>query len=147
LGKNGKKPQAFAALQRSYTMANLDIDADICSRNNLLEKSPTGVKGLDEITDGGLPKGRPTLVCGSAGSGKTLLSMQFLAQGALMYDEPGVFIAFEETSDELTKNFSSLGFDLKRLQEMNKILIDMRGEYSWAISARYSRYHKAASPR
>ena len=90
----------------------------------MLEKSPTGIKGLDEITDGGLPKGRPTLVCGSAGSGKTLLSMQFLAQGAVQYDEPGVFVAFEETPDELTKNFSSLGFDLKRLQETNKILID-----------------------
>ncbi len=97
---------------------------DISSNANWLEKSPTGIKGLDEITDGGLPKGRPTLVCGSAGSGKTLLSMQFLAQGAIQYDEPGVFVAFEETPDELTKNFSSLGFDLKRLQEMNKILID-----------------------
>ncbi len=92
--------------------------------SEVLEKSPTGIKGLDEITDGGLPKGRPTLVCGSAGSGKTLLSMQFLAQGAVQYDEPGVFVAFEETPDELTKNFSSLGFDLKRLQETNKILID-----------------------
>jgi circadian clock protein KaiC len=58
-----------------------------------LEKSPTGIGGLDEITDGGLPKGRPTLISGSAGSGKTLMSMQFLAQGALRYDEPGVFVA------------------------------------------------------
>lgn len=105
------------------TESNAAID-DTNPNLNLLEKSPTGIKGLDEITDGGLPKGRPTLVCGSAGSGKTLLSMQFLAEGALNYDEPGVFVAFEETPDELTKNFNSLGLDLKKLQEMNKILID-----------------------
>jgi hypothetical protein len=66
-----------------------------------LEKSPTGIGGLDEITDGGLPKGRPTLISGGAGSGKTLMSMQFLAQGALRYDEPGVFVAFEESAEEL----------------------------------------------
>ncbi len=106
-------------------MTNTDLHTDnVVPYVNLLEKSPTGIKGLDEITDGGLPKGRPTLVCGSAGSGKTLLSMQFLAQGVLLYDEPGVFVAFEETPDELTKNFSSLGFDLRKLQETNKILID-----------------------
>ncbi|HSD58148.1 MAG TPA: circadian clock protein KaiC [Methanotrichaceae archaeon] len=89
-----------------------------------LEKSPTGINGLDEITDGGLPKGRPTLIAGGAGSGKTLMSMKFLAQGAIRYDEPGVFVAFEETADELSKNFASLGFDLKKLIEMNKLLID-----------------------
>ncbi len=106
-------------------MANADTVIDkMDSQINQLEKSPTGIKGLDEITGGGLPKGRPTLVCGSAGSGKTLLSMQFLVEDALKYDEPGVFVAFEETSDELTKNFNSLGFDLKKLQETNKILID-----------------------
>ncbi|MFB3763727.1 MAG: circadian clock protein KaiC [Methanotrichaceae archaeon] len=100
------------------------ITDDISSCANLLEKSPTGIKGLDEITDGGLPKGRPTLICGSAGSGKTLLSMQFLSEGASKYNEPGVFVAFEETADELTKNFNSLGFDLGKLQEQNKILVD-----------------------
>lgn len=89
-----------------------------------LEKSPTGIGGLDEITDGGLPKGRPTLISGGAGSGKTLMSMQFLAQGALMYDEPGVFVAFEESAEELTKNFASLGIDLEDLIARNKILID-----------------------
>lgn len=101
-------------------------DASATTNTNLerLEKSPTGIRGLDEITDGGLPQGRPTLVCGGAGSGKTLLSMQFLAQGALQYGEPGVFVAFEETADELSKNFASLGFDLKKLVEMDKILID-----------------------
>ena len=63
----------------------------------ILEKTPTGINGLDDITDGGLPKGRPTLVCGSAGSGKTLMGMEFLVKGAKRYDEPGVFMAFEET--------------------------------------------------
>jgi len=89
-----------------------------------LEKSPTGINGLDEITDGGLPKGRPTLIAGGAGSGKTLISMQFLAQGALRYDEPGVFVAFEENAQELTKNFASLGIDLEDLTARKKILID-----------------------
>ncbi|MGD0952683.1 MAG: circadian clock protein KaiC [Methanotrichaceae archaeon] len=89
-----------------------------------LEKSPTGISGLDEITDGGLPKGRPTLISGGAGSGKTLMSMQFLAQGALRYDEPGVFVAFEESAEELTKNFASLGIDLEDLMARQKILID-----------------------
>jgi circadian clock protein KaiC len=101
-------------------------DASATTNTNLerLAKSPTGIRGLDEITGGGLPQGRPTLVCGGAGSGKTLLSMQFLAQGAIQYGEPGVFVAFEETADELSKNFASLGFDLKELIEMDKILID-----------------------
>ena len=80
-----------------------------------LEKVPSGVAGLDEITGGGLPKGRPTLVCGSAGCGKTLMGMEFLVRGATQYDEPGVFVAFEETEEELTKNVASLGFDLKSL--------------------------------
>lgn len=89
-----------------------------------LEKSPTGIGGLDEITDGGLPKGRPTLIAGGAGSGKTLMSMQFLAQGALKYDEPGVFVAFEESAEDLTKNFASLGIDLQDLMAKKKIIID-----------------------
>jgi circadian clock protein KaiC len=101
-------------------------DASATTNTSLerLEKSPTGIRGLDEITEGGLPQGRPTLVCGGAGSGKTLLSMQFLAQGAMQFGEPGVFVAFEETADELSKNFASLGIDLKKLTQMNKILID-----------------------
>jgi circadian clock protein KaiC len=89
-----------------------------------LEKSPTGIGGLDEITNGGLPKGRTTLIAGGAGSGKTLMSMQFLAQGALRYDEPGVFMAFEESAEELTRNFASLGIDLEGLTSRKKILID-----------------------
>ena len=98
--------------------------SDVKSEGNKLEKSPTGIKGLDEITEGGLPRGRTTLVCGTAGCGKTLLSMQFLAGGALKYGEPGVFMAFEENADDLTKNFSSMGFGLERLIEENRILID-----------------------
>lgn len=96
----------------------------VTNNSERLEKSPTGIRGLDEITEGGFPKGRPTLVCGSAGSGKTLLSMQFLAKGATEYGEPGVFVAFEEAPEELSKNFASLGFDLKGLVETNKLLID-----------------------
>lgn len=93
-------------------------------KRKLLPKSPTGIQGLDEITGGGLPKERPTLVCGNAGCGKTLLSMEFLVRGATMYNEPGVFIAFEETEEELAKNVASLGFDLENLITGKKILID-----------------------
>lgn len=89
-----------------------------------LAKSPTGIQGLDEITGGGLPKGRPTLVCGGTGCGKTLLAMEFLVRGATQYDEPGVFIAFEETAKDLTENVTSLGFDLKDLITRKKMVLD-----------------------
>lgn len=89
-----------------------------------LEKTPTGITGLDEITYGGLPKSRPALVCGSAGSGKTLLAMEFLIEGARKYGDPGVFMAFEETEEELVKNFASLGFDLDGLEAENKLVVD-----------------------
>jgi circadian clock protein KaiC len=89
-----------------------------------LEKSLTGIKGLDEVTKGGLPKGRPTLVCGGAGAGKTLLAAEFLVRGALQFGEPGVFMSFEETSDELTKNVVSLGFKLYDLVAQKKISLD-----------------------
>jgi circadian clock protein KaiC len=89
-----------------------------------IEKSPTGIVGVDEITSGGLPEGRPTLVCGGAGSGKTLLAMEFLVRGATQFNEPGVFMAFEETAEELTKNVASLGFNLDQLSAADKILID-----------------------
>jgi circadian clock protein KaiC len=79
---------------------------------------------LDEITSGGLPRGRPTLVCGAAGAGKTLLAMEFLVRGATNYDEPGVFLAFEETPEELTKNVRSLGFDLDDLVKEQKLVLD-----------------------
>jgi circadian clock protein KaiC len=89
-----------------------------------LEKCPTGISGLDEITGGGLPKGRPTLVVGSAGSGKTLLSMEFLINGATKFNEPGVFVAFEETAQELSKNVASLGFDVQALIAKKKLAVD-----------------------
>ncbi|HEY6839973.1 MAG TPA: circadian clock protein KaiC, partial [Chthoniobacterales bacterium] len=89
-----------------------------------LRKSRTGIRGLDEITGGGLPAGRPTLVCGGAGCGKTLLAMEFLVRGARDYDEPGVFMAFEETGEELADNVASLGFDLKDLVAHKKLLLD-----------------------
>ncbi len=89
-----------------------------------LSKCPTGIQGLDEITDGGLPRGRPTLVCGTAGCGKTLLAMEFLLRGAMEFDEPGVFLSFEETGPELTQNFRPLGFDLDGLIRRKKIAVD-----------------------
>jgi len=89
-----------------------------------LPKSPTGIQGMDEITGGGLPKGRPTLVAGAAGCGKTLVAMEFLVNGAIQYDEPGVFIAFEENAEELAQNVASLGFDLKALIKQKKLIID-----------------------
>src|SRR5512138_2528897 len=92
-------------------------------KSRTLSKAPTGIQGLDEITGGGLPKGRPTLVCGSAGCGKTLLAMEFLVCGATQFGEPGVFMAFEETSQELGANVRSLGFDLDGLAAENKLIV------------------------
>src|SRR5690242_14167745 len=89
-----------------------------------LPKSPTGIGGLDEVTGGGLPKGRTTLVCGSAGCGKTLLAMEFLVHGALQYGEPGVCMEFEEAAGKLTANVRSLGFDLLDLVKRKKLLVD-----------------------
>ena len=90
----------------------------------LLPKCPTGIQGLDEITGGGLPLGRPTLVCGGAGCGKTLLAAEFLVRGAVQFGEPGVFMAFEETEAELKANVASLGFDLAGLVRRKKIVVD-----------------------
>src|SRR5277367_4577286 len=101
--------------ERNYKKAEL---------NRNLPKALTGIQGLDEITGGGLPRGRPTLVCGSAGAGKTLMSMEFLVRGALDYQEPGVFMAFEETAQELAQNVRSLGFDLDELVKGKKLAID-----------------------
>jgi len=89
-----------------------------------LAKARTGIEGLDSITDGGLPRGRPTLVCGSAGCGKTLLAMEFLVRGATEFGEPGVFLAFEETTDELVQNVRSLGFDLDALGVQKKVVLE-----------------------
>jgi circadian clock protein KaiC len=82
-----------------------------------LEEAPTGIRGLDEITGGGLPRGRVTLVAGSAGAGKSLLGLEFLVTGARQYGEPGVLVSFEESATKVTRNVRSLGFDLDQLQE------------------------------
>jgi circadian clock protein KaiC len=95
----------------------------IDGRRASFPKAPTGIEGLDEITGGGLPRGRPTLICGGAGCGKTLFAMEFLVRGAAL-GEPGVFLAFEETGEELTQNVRSLGFDLEDLVRREQILLD-----------------------
>jgi circadian clock protein KaiC len=92
--------------------------------SGVIAKSPTGITGLDEVTGGGLPSGRPTLVCGSAGSGKTMLACEFLVRGATEFGEPGVFMMFEENAAELTANVRSLGFDLTELVAQTKIVLD-----------------------
>ncbi len=89
-----------------------------------LEKSLTGIAGFDQITNGGLPKGRPTIICGGPGCGKTMFAMEFLVRGATEFNEPGVLMTFEETGDEMTKNVASLGFDLKSLAARKKLVMD-----------------------
>src|SRR5215471_17518556 len=89
-----------------------------------LPKVRTGIAGFDEITLGGLPKGRPTLVCGGAGCGKTLFGIEFLVRGAREFGENGVLVSFEETADDLAKNVGSLGWDLVKLQKARKLVVD-----------------------
>ena len=103
-------------------MAETDVQRELSHRQ--IAKCPTGIKGLDEISGGGLPRGRPTLVCGGAGCGKTLLGMEFVVRGAVTYSEPGVFMSFEETSEELAKNVASLGFDLADLEKQKLLALD-----------------------
>lgn len=91
---------------------------------HLFQKTPSGIQGLDEITFGGLPKGRPTLICGSAGCGKTLFGMAFLVSGAMQFNEPGVFVSFEESPEDLASNVASLNFDLKSLAAKKKVIIE-----------------------
>ncbi|MBV8203276.1 MAG: circadian clock protein KaiC, partial [Acidobacteria bacterium] len=100
------------------------IDVIKPASGDALAKAPTGIGGLDEVTGGGLPQGRPSLVCGSAGCGKTLLAMEFLVHGALRFGEPGVFLAFEETAEELAANVRSLGFDLDDLVRRRLLVVD-----------------------
>jgi circadian clock protein KaiC len=87
-------------------------------------KAQTGISGLDELTSGGLPKGRPTLVCGSAGCGKTVLGLEFLVRGATQFGEPGAVFSFEETSEDLAANVASFGFDLAGLIAEKKLVVD-----------------------
>ena len=89
-----------------------------------LAKTPTGIAGLDELTLGGLPTGRPTLLCGAAGCGKTLFAMTFLVNGATRFDEPGVFMSFEERAQDLGENVASLGYDLDALSASGRLVID-----------------------
>ena len=96
----------------------------IAAPHKQLQKCPTGIKGFDEITEGGLPKNRTTLVSGSAGSVKTLLGLDFLINGAIQFKEPGVFMSFEETEDELYTDVASLNLDLQGLVLRKKILIE-----------------------
>ena len=93
-------------------------------RVSRLPKAPTGIQGFDEITGGGLPQGRPSLICGSAGCGKTLFSIEFLVRGIVEFNEPGVFVAFEENAQELAKNVASLGFDLDKLIRKKQLFVD-----------------------
>ena len=90
----------------------------------VLEKCPTGIRGFDEISNGGLPRGRPTLICGSAGCGKTVLGMEFLLRGASQYKEPGVFVSFEEPPKDLVQNFASMGYDLNDMIARKLIVMD-----------------------
>jgi circadian clock protein KaiC len=96
----------------------------IATHRHEIHKSPTGIVGLDQITGGGLPQGRPTLVCGSAGCGKTMLAMEFLVRGAMEFNEPGVFMSFEETDKELSENVASMGFDLPALCARKKLFVE-----------------------
>jgi circadian clock protein KaiC len=99
------------------------VPHDLSPRREL-PKTLTGIRGFDEITRGGLPKGRPTLVCGGPGSGKTLLALTFLVNGALQFDEPGVLLTFEENADEMASDVASLGFDLHELIALKKLAVD-----------------------
>ena len=113
-----------------------------------LPKSPTGIMGLDEVTQGGLPRGRPSLVCGPAGCGKTLLAMEFLVRGIMQFGEPGVFVAFEETRDDLVANVASMGFDLAKFEAEGMLVVDhvsvvpneMMETGSWDLEALFIRF-------
>ena len=94
------------------------------TKNRSLPKSPTGIIGLDEITGGGLPKGRPTLVCGSAGCGKSMLGVEFLVRGITQFNEPGVLVSFEEFPEDIVTNARSLGFDMDKLVQKKKLFLD-----------------------
>src|SRR4051794_815761 len=108
-----------------YTTPAMISDPPITAEPvRVLRKVLTGVSGLDEVTGGGLPLGRPTLVCGPAGCGKTLLAMEFLVRGITEFGEPGVFVSFEESVDELVENVASMGFDLQKLQDEGRLVMD-----------------------
>ena len=107
-------------IETNHLMATPEAHA----RVGELPKAPTGISGFDEVTGGGLPRGRPTLVCGPAGCGKTLFAMEFLVRGITQFNEPGLFVAFEESADDLIANVASLGFDLAQSQADGMLVID-----------------------
>src|SRR4051794_36154961 len=100
------------------------MSAGAVPRGEKLAKAVTGIRGFDEVTSGGLPRGRPTLVCGGPGCGKTLFGMEFIIHGAVEYGEPGVLVSFEESALDVARNVASLGFDLGALIEEKKIAVD-----------------------
>ena len=105
-------------------MMRKNRNANAAANVTRLEKALTGIAGFDEVTNGGVPKGRPTIVCGGPGCGKTMFGLEFLVRGATQYNEPGVLMTFEETSEEMTKNVASLGFDLKGLAARKKLVLE-----------------------
>src|SRR3954467_1884573 len=96
----------------------------VTSRNPLLKKTPTGIAGFDQITGGGLPAGRPTLVCGGPGCGKSLFGAEFLVRGATQFGEPGVLMTFEETARDITQNVASLGFNVPAMVAKKQLVVD-----------------------
>jgi circadian clock protein KaiC len=114
----------FTALKIEIENMTIKATAKRKIEKFVFPKTPSGIEGLDEITAGGFPKGRPTLVCGGAGCGKTLLSIQFLIKGITEYEEPGVFMSFEEPSKDLSLNVKSMGFDLEKLKAEKKLVVD-----------------------
>src|SRR4051812_7270222 len=112
--------EELAAGRPTSTMTS----AGSANRLRKLPKTPTGISGLDDLTEGGLPTGRPTLVCGPAGCGKTLLAMEFLVHGITQFNEPGVFVAFEESAADLIANVASLGFDLAQWEADGRLVVD-----------------------
>ena len=111
-------------MPKRQKIVELDVPQNGDHPNLPLPKAPTGIAGLDEISNGGLPRGRTTIVCGGPGCGKTMLAMEFLVRGVREFNEPGVLIAFEETPQEMERNVSSLGFDLKSLVDQKKLFLD-----------------------
>ena len=122
-GHKTRAGQNLNGITKDYRMHKA-TKKKIVPKGNKLDKCPTGIKGFDEITEGGLPKNRTTLVSGGAGSGKTLLGIDFLINGAIKFKEPGVFMSFEETEDELYTDVASLNLDLQGLVARKKILIE-----------------------